>query len=137
MKRILLPVVLSCAVVSAYALPDYEPFSYASGANLVGQTNPDGLTWTGAGPSGGNVAVTAGSLTVPGLAASIGNRIVFLAQVGPSARFPLQPGGLAISNGTVYFSFALQAANLSGLTTSGGYLAGFNDAVGTQEHCLR
>jgi len=129
MKRNLLCLVLNLVATSALAWPDYEPFNYTSGVNLVGQTNPDGLTWTAAGPPGSNVVVQAGNLTVPGLASPIGNQILFYGATGPSARFPIGP---TTNQGTVFFSFALRVADLSGLSVIGDYLAGFNDAVGTQ-----
>jgi len=128
MKRILVSAVLCFATASALADPVYESFSYDSGSGLPGQIGPNGLTWTAAGPSGPNVAVQSGSLSVPGLAPSIGNKIGLQGTTGPSARLPI---GTTTSTGAVYFSFALQVPSLAGLSSTGGYFAALNDAVGT------
>jgi hypothetical protein len=129
MKAIIRGLVLGLLTVSTFAYPDYEPFNYPVGVNLVGQTSPDLLTWTAAGPPGLNVVVQAGNLTVPGLAAPAGNQVLVRGAPGPSARFPIGP---TINTGTVFFSFALRVGSLGQLGSAGDFLAGFNDAVGTQ-----
>lgn len=112
----------------------FDPFapaitSYAVGANLVGQTNAAGRGWTAAGPSGDNIVIASGNLTVPGLAAFTGNSISFGVSTGPSARFNLPS---SITSGAIYYSFAFQVNNLGSLNTSGGFFAAFNNATGTQ-----
>lgn len=129
MRRFLLSLVLNCAVVAVHALPDYDPFDYPAGANLIGQVTPDGLVWVAAGPAGTQVTVEAGNINVFGLSASSGNSIKFSAVTGPSARLPV---GFTITSGTLYYSFALKVRDLTGLSTSGGHLAGFNNSIGPQ-----
>ncbi|MGZ5546001.1 MAG: hypothetical protein ACXWIU_15145, partial [Limisphaerales bacterium] len=64
-----------CAVMSSSALPDYEPFDYSAGVNLIGNTNANGLVWTAAGPAGAQVTVTSGNLNVFNLSPSTGNSV--------------------------------------------------------------
>jgi hypothetical protein len=120
----------SLAVV--YALPLVEPFAYAAAVNLGGQTSPDLLTWADVGTStaGPFVTVRAGNLDVSGLVRSTGNSILF-GGLGKSARLPL-PTGKAVNSGTLYFSCAFKVLDLTGASPSGGFIAGFNNSVGTQ-----
>jgi hypothetical protein len=117
-------------------LPDplaFEAFaagltSYSVGANLAGQTNATGNGWSPAGPTGANVTLAGGNLTVPGLAASSGNRIQYGVATGPSARFNLSK----TISGTLYYSFAFQVSDLGSLDGSGGFFAAFNNSTGNQ-----
>lgn len=115
-----------------YALPLLEPFDYAAGANIGGQTSPDILTWADVGTStaGPYVTIATGNLDVTGLVHSSGNSLLF-GGLGKSARLSL-PTGKAINNGTVYFSCAFKVLDLTGASSSGGFLAGFNNSIGTQ-----
>ncbi|HZV35860.1 MAG TPA: PEP-CTERM sorting domain-containing protein [Verrucomicrobiae bacterium] len=126
-----------------YALPDYDPFadatgsggtSYTVGANLVGQTNAQGQGWSLAGSTGAQPVISAGNLTVSGLASSGGNSVSYgMAPSSPtptvSARFNL---GSTINSGTIYYSMALQVTSLGSLTTGGAFIAGFNNSAGSQ-----
>src|ERR1043166_7361384 len=92
---------LACVSLAALpavslALPDYEPFNYSAGINLIGNTNANGLFWTA---------------------------------TGPSARMGTE---FTVTSGTVFYSFAFRVADLTGLSTTGGYVAGFNNSRGTQ-----
>ncbi|MGZ4960949.1 MAG: hypothetical protein ACXWC8_00200 [Limisphaerales bacterium] len=118
-----------CAVMSSSALPDYEPFDYSAGVNLIGNTNANGLVWTAAGPAGAQVTVTSGNLNVFNLSPSTGNSVQINAATGPCARLGTE---FTITSGTFMYSFAFRVANLAGLSTTGGYLAGFNNSRGTQ-----
>lgn len=126
---------LAISVFSVFALPTYEPFSYPAGSNLVNPSSPGGLTntWYTAGTSvsGTPVAVVSGSLTLPGLAVSQCNSAQF-GGLGPSARLNLTPSGQAITSGNLYFSFLLRVTDLTGLNTTGGFIAGFNNSLGSQ-----
>jgi hypothetical protein len=115
-----------------YPLPYYEPFAYTAGANLGGQINDDWLTWSdiGTATAGPYITIQTGNLSVSGLAPSTGNRIQF-GGLGKSARFSFATG-TAITSGTMHYSFALNVTNLTGLTTSGTFIAGFNNSIGTQ-----
>lgn len=110
----------------------YDPFNYSPGANLIGQTNPDGQSWFQAGP---NTALTnqptiaAGNLTVTGLLSSAGNSVMLGGGGGMAARLNLTN---AFTSGTVYFSFAVKVTNIAGLSSSGVFWAGLNNVAGSQ-----
>ncbi len=137
MKKIVLLSSLCLAGLSAFALPDYEPFADASGsggttytigASLIGQTNAQGNAWVQAGPAGTGPTIVSGDLTVSGLASSGGGASgSFGASTsGPSARFGL---GSSTSSGTIYFSMAIDVTSTASLTTSGVFFAGFNNTA--------
>jgi hypothetical protein len=142
MKRTLLLVSLTFLAGSALALPDYEPFSnatgsggtsYTTGANLAGQTDASGLSWYAAG-SGGNPqpTVAAGDLSVSGLYSAGGGQSAAFGGNGTSARHNMSVPAGGVTAGTVYFSFAMKLTDLSALNTSGTYWAGFNNVQGAQ-----
>src|ERR1035437_9286939 len=139
MNRSLLLLAFAMFTVSAYALPDYEPFAdatsaggtaYAPGTLLGGQINAQGLAWAEVGTSVASPSITnnAGSLNVPGLAPALGNSILFGGN-GRSCRMAI---GSTITAGTLYFSFAVKITNITGLSTSGIFWAGVNTSPGTQ-----
>ncbi len=122
----------------------FEPFAdatgsagtaYSAGANLIGQTNAQGLVWFQA---GANTALTsqpvvqAGSLLVPGLVYPQGNSIRFGGGGGMAARFQFFTNNSGVSTGAVYFSFALKLTNITGLSSAGVFWAGFNNSGGSQ-----
>jgi Immunoglobulin I-set domain. len=115
-----------------YALPLFEPFNYPAAANLGGQISPDLAAWADVGTStaGPFVTVRPGNLDVNGLPRPTGSSILF-GGLGKSARLSL-PTGKALNNGTVYFSLMLRVLDLTGASPSGGFIAGFNNSVGTQ-----
>jgi hypothetical protein len=111
----------------------YEPFGYTVGSDLAGQSPNGGTdTWaaTGTGGAGGTdpIIVASGSLTVPGLALSGGNSIAY-GGAGLTDRISI---GGAQSSGTLYYSFAFRVDDVTGLSASGGFMAGFNTTTGTQ-----
>jgi len=114
----------------SYQPPYREPFDYNPGDNLSGQTSPSGLTWADVGTStaGPYVTIQSNNLAVTGLAAAFGNSIRF-GGLGKSARlsFPSK-----YTNNTVYYSFALKILDLTGTSGTGGFIAGFNNSIGTQ-----
>ena len=139
MNRSLLLLAFAMVAVSAYALPDYEPFAdvtgaggtaYAPGTLLGGQINAQGLAWAEVGTSVASPSITnnAGSLNVPGLAPALGNSILFGGN-GRSCRMAI---GSTITAGTLYFSFAVNITNITGLSTSGIFWAGVNNSTGIQ-----
>ena len=111
-----------------------EPFapavtSYAPGANLIGQTNASGGWWTQAGPTPvTQPTIASGSLTVAGLLPPTGNSVQFGGN-GTSARLNL---GTNVSAGTLYYSFAFKLTDITGLSSSGVFWAGFNNSSGSQ-----
>jgi hypothetical protein len=133
MKTLIGSVFVCLGISSAYAgLPLYEPFNYPVGADLAGQS-PNGIdAWaaTGTGGAGGTdiIGIASGSLTAPGLPASLGNSIAY-GGLGLTDRIAL---GTSISTGTVYYSFLFSVTDLGTLNATGGFLAGFNTATGTQ-----
>ncbi len=138
MKKLIVPLALFLlTVAAASAYPLYEPFNYdpAVNTNLIGQTNPDGLTWTQAGANNGltnQPYITNGSLSYPGLAPSIGNSVQFGGLGGTNglaARFPLPS---LFTSGTLYFSFLTKITDITALSTSGIFWAAFNNSSGSQ-----
>jgi PEP-CTERM putative exosortase interaction domain len=133
----LLICIFSLTAFSLFGLPSYDPFadatgsggtSYAPGANLSGQVNAQGQSWFQAG--GTNPLVTAtiqsGSLTIPGLGTSGGNSVLMTPQVNIASRFAF---GSAITNGSIYYSFALKVPTIgSTMGAGGGFFAGFNNS---------
>jgi hypothetical protein len=121
----------------------FEPFadatgnggtSYAVGADLIGQTNPQGLMWYQAGPASAlaNQPILQNSnLYIPGLAFPAGNSVGFGGGGGMAARFQITNGS-GITSGTLYFSFILKLTNITGLSASGVFWAGFNNSADTQ-----
>lgn len=126
-------IVLIGGIVSAGAALVYDGFNYTAGADLAGQSPNGGTTsWvaTGTGGAGGSdpIVIASGGLTVPGLASSAGNSITF-GGLGLTDRLSI---GGAITSGTVYYSFAFRVDDVTGLTATGGFFAGFNNATVTQ-----
>ena len=139
MKKLVLLSFLSLAGVSAFALPDYDPFADASGsggttytvgAGLIGQTNAQGLTWFLAGPAGTHITIGSGNLSVDGLMPSSGNMVSSASFNGNTARLGL--GGSAITTGTTYYSMAVDITSAGGMTTGGAIIAAFNNSTGSQ-----
>jgi hypothetical protein len=121
---------LTVAVPNPLAFDPFAPAvtAYAPGANLIGQTNASGGYWTQAGPSGNQPTIQAGSLSVGGFSGPSGNSVVFNGN-GMSARF--NPG-TNTANGTWFYSLIVRLADITGLSSSGVFWAGFNNSSGTQ-----
>ena len=121
---------LTVAVPNPLAFDPFAPAvtAYAPGANLIGQTNASGGYWTQAGPSGNQPTIQAGSLSVGGFSGPSGNSVVFGGN-GMSARF--NPG-TNTANGTWFYSLIVRLADITGLSSSGVFWAGFNNSSGTQ-----
>ena len=142
MKKTALLVTLCLTVGSAQALPDYEPFSnatgsggtsYTTGANLIGQTDAAGQAWWQAGPgTDPQPTIAAGDLTISGLYSAGGGQSAAFGGNGTSARLNLSVASGGITAGSVYFSFAMKLTDISSLTTGGTYWAGFNNTQGSQ-----
>lgn len=114
---------------------NYGGTTYPAGANLIGQTNGQAETWFQAGPASAltnQPILQSGSLDIPGLLYSSGNRVAFGGGGGMAARFQIGTNGSGINSGTVYYSFALKLTNLADLSSSGVFWAGFNDSTGSQ-----
>ncbi len=126
---------LLLTTLAASAYPFYEPFSYPAGTNLIGQTNPDGVSWVQAGPTfalTNQPYITNVTLSYPGLAPSIGNSAQANGLTGTNglaARFSF-PG--LVTKGQIYFSFLFKLTDLTGLSTSGVFWASFNNSQGSQ-----
>lgn len=134
MKKIFFPLVLAASVeFSAFAATLYEPFNYdLSVTNLIGQTSPDDITWTQAGPDAGldnQPTIFEGSLSAPGLSPSSGNSIQ-LGGNGASARYSFAD---AVNSGTLYYSFLFKITDIGGLSATGVFWAGLNNSVGSQK----
>jgi hypothetical protein len=96
----------------ASALPYYEPFVYTAG-NSLGQSQQ----WSNVN-TGDNILITNGSLAYAGLSPN-GNSASFAAD-GIDCASPFT----ATTTGTVYYSFLLNIASMTGVTNvDGGYFA--------------
>lgn len=84
--------------VSALPLPFYEPFDYPNVGSPVNSNSPALWTFNGTAPNDLNVA--AGSLSYPGLAASLGNSVTN-GGLGYGTR---RLFGSPVTNGVLYFS---------------------------------
>ena len=131
--------VVCCSATTAFALPDYEPFADATASAgtaylvndpLIGQKDAQGQSWAQAGPNqpSPQPTISAGNLSVSGLADPQGNSVSFGGN-GTSARFGL---GSSITSGTIYYSFAFKLTDITALSTSGVFWAGFNNSTGSQ-----
>jgi hypothetical protein len=127
----------SSNAILSVAIPaplSFDPFAYSVGADLIGQTNAQGLSWYQAGPDSAltnQPVIQSSNLYVPGLAFPVGNSAGFGGGGGMAARFPIA-NGTGITSGTVYYSFLLKLTNIAGLSSSGVFWAGFNDTTGAQ-----
>ena len=120
------------ALTVVFPMPYCEPFNYPVGANLGGQTNPGFLTWddVGTSTSGPYVTIFPDNLDIAGLPPATGNSILF-GGLGKSARFSFAPSAV-VTTGTLYYSFILRVLDLTGTSSSGIFIAGFNNTPGTQ-----
>ncbi|MCD9853451.1 T9SS type A sorting domain-containing protein [Epilithonimonas sp. JDS] len=111
---------LSLTLTGQVTLPHLDPISYTAGTALQTQSG-----WTSLN-AGDDLAVTAGSLSYSGLAASAGNKVAFDgAGIDAAKAFTQQ------TSGTVYYSFLLNVSSLGSLNTTGGYLTGLNEGTTT------
>jgi hypothetical protein len=145
MKTFFLIASLTTACATAFAFPDYEPFSdatsaggssYGIGENLVGQTNasyaafsgtaPSWYLRTGAGTSGTQPTIISAGLSYSGLTTSGGGAAGF----GPNGDNALMnlststTGIIPSASRTVYFSYLLQLTDVTGLSATGTRITG-------------
>jgi len=114
----------------------YEPFepaitTYVVGDTLIGKTNAAGQRWTQAGPDSGltnQPVIEGGNVAGGGLAGVRGNSVRFGGN-GTSARFNL---GAASADGSWYFSFLARLTDITGLSATGIFWAGFTESSGSQ-----
>ena len=127
------PTASTIALLSiSYPFPFFDPFNDTPGAILGQQTNSVGLSWAEVGTSvaGPSVVTGAGNLSTSGLMPSTGNSVYFGGS-GKSARFSFPSIDVARS-GTIYYSHLFRVLNLTGLSTGGVFVSGFNNSIGTQ-----
>ena len=157
MKTLVAAFAAIIAPVTLFALPNYDPFAdatasggtaYATGNWVskndagtvgVGQKDATGAQWYHAGAVANNSpTIAAGNLQYPGLAGASGNK----ALVGNNTASDLATGryyhstmSKSLGNGTGagsrFYSFILQASDISGLGAGGGataWIAGFNNS---------
>ena len=123
--------VLLFPLPSVGAAAVYDGFSYPvdpAPQYLGGKANP--LPWTLAG-GGVDALITAGSLSITGLPAPVGNSVALsgaTASNGMVDRIALGASG-SYSSGSLYYSLILRVTDLTGLSASGGFVAGFNQLV--------
>ena len=124
-------IAFSLATTASAALLRYEPFDHDVGP-VLGQTTPDGGTWVGAStsPAPSAILVNNGNLAVPPeMDPPVGNSAEIAGSgngAGKAIRLPL---GETITDGTVYYSFALRVFALAGSNnTNGGFFIGLNNS---------
>jgi hypothetical protein len=122
----------------------FEPFadatrnggtSYAVGSGLIGQTNAQGSAWYQAGPNSALASqpiLQSSNLDLPGLAFPAGNSVRFGGGGGMAARLQIFTNGPGTTSGTIYYSFLMKLTNITGLSSSGVFWAGFNNSAGSQ-----
>src|ERR1035437_3863607 len=141
MKK-LLALVIATVCTTSSALPlAWDPFNYAysppTSTNLVGRSNPGGFTWYQAGPTTGGTNVPSiypGNLSYPGRAPSTGNAIKFggIDSGGMAARFSMTSGSALATSNTIYVSYIMKVTDITGLSASGVFCAGFNNSASSQ-----
>lgn len=116
MKRLLLiPILFLASFVNSQII---DQFTYTGALNANGWSNHSGT-------AGQFQSDNLGSLTYSGLAASIGNKMNFVAGNGEDVNHAIT--GIT---GTGYYSFILNVPNTTGLTTAGDYFTGFGQTTG-------
>lgn len=131
MKAISLFFVSPWFMLSLIAAPINEPFDYPEG-NLIGRLNTfESISWLQAGPNDANQPnVISGNLEYPGKPPAKGNRVLF-GGVGTSVRFSFANLHTVRTN-ALFYSFLMQATDITGLSTSGIFWASFNNTQGSQ-----
>ncbi len=127
---------LGAANVILYAkwlVPLYESFSYTAADNIGGNTAASGTTnnnWTThSNTQVGTISVTSGSLSYTGLLAPTGNKVRLPATNTTVPRDVNR--AVSISNSSpAYYSFLLNVADNTQLTTTGDYFTGFGGTAG-------
>lgn len=112
--------------------------SYAVGSPLAGQTN-SGNFWVSIGSNNQTPiepVIAAGSLSYPGLPASVGNSLAFFSTAGKSARLNLNG---AVTNGRAYYSFILKITDISAVSAaaSDNFFSCFSDDPNAQAALLQ
>lgn len=112
---ILLLLVITSITFGQQTLPFYEGFNYTAPGVL--QTQPGWLALN----TGDDLVIASGNLSYVGLPASTGNKVTFGgAGIDASKEFA------SATTNTVYYSFLLNATDLTAVTsTTGSYIAGF------------
>ncbi|HEY3392787.1 MAG TPA: hypothetical protein VGK58_08770 [Lacipirellulaceae bacterium] len=128
--------VCCCAVPVRADLLVYEPFDYATGGAVLGQTSVTSQTWVSAyaADAPDSIKVANGNLTVPmPLQPAVGNSAEIDGSgngAGKAIRLPLNGGAAQNSGDTVYYSLALRVDDLSGSTQMvGGFFVGLNNSA--------
>jgi hypothetical protein len=138
MKKRLVAVALfsaaSAASTSAFGSVVYDQFDYPTGTSL---STASGGTWTATSSGTGEVSVVANNLQYtdanPAYGTTIGTPTGNAANIPNAAAKSDRIGlnGLPSGSGTLFYSMLIDVTNLTGLTTSGAFIAGFNNSTGT------
>jgi hypothetical protein len=156
-KSIAAIAVLGSAAMAASASASLlvaDGFDYPTGANgLSGQADSDftanPATWALTGAAGSGPNIVAGNLVYPGAGAlpnlpgtNYNNSVQTTTTAGADRIQLATPvaNGLfsdtATPSTTLYYSFTMQVTSTSALTTSGSFMAGFNNLTGTNGTAL-
>jgi hypothetical protein len=141
MKKLIASLLLSlvgfsvCGQITA-GNPEFDQFSYTPvGADLTGQTNPNGMKWVTCGTISGTAEATiaSGNLTVSGLLNPAGNSVTWGGGTAGTACTVLPLTGKTSISGnaasSVFYSLALSVASGSKVPTSQAFVLGFVSGV--------
>jgi hypothetical protein len=123
--------VLAWAVHPVWAeLLLHDSFNYSVPGVLPGQLAPNGVTWGRAGSADSDVPIVNGNLVYPLYPAPLGNSITVggLGSASNTARIGIGD----FSEGTYYYSFFMEALDLTPLSDFGVFFGGFNTLDGNQ-----
>ena len=135
MTKRLAAALLVSAAAHASGSVIYEQFNYSTG-NLGTVGSPP---WTATTAGTGDITVIANSLQYTDANAGYdstvgtpaGNMVSIPNAAAKSDRIGTSSAGLPSGSGTLFYSLLLQVTNLTGVTTSGAFIAGFNNSAGT------
>ena len=135
MKKRLAAAILLSAAAQVSASTIYEQFDYPTGAlGTVGAP-----TWTPTTAGTGDISVIstdpslqytdANALYGTTIGTPAGNDVSIPNSAAKSDR--IATTGLPTGSGTLFYSLLMKVTNLTGVTTSGAFIAGFNNSAGT------
>ncbi len=125
MKKIYFLISLCLVMLSSKGQLMYESFNYTPDA-VNGIYTQSAAAWVRIN-TGDSILVTSGSLSYPGLPASVGNKVAYDGTGSDNYRV----FGSAVTTGSTYYSFILNVSALGGLTTTGGYFTSLVQAAST------
>jgi len=137
MKKSLALAALCLSPLVVLAIPTHDPFNYTVAGLITNQVPTDGGAWFRAATDaslGNQPTIVSGNLSYSGLPASTGNSMQVPGGGGGGFHARFQTGG-AIGGafaGSFFYSFIFSITDLTGLSTTGASVVGFNNSGGSQ-----